>query len=119
MGFPQPTGTSAQTSFGAVVYPDPVIYRFFTEICKLIDYCRTSMACSHKEQFRLLLLDKRNQLIADEVQPTGTVHHTPLLSARGDQARAGTVGDRPDPGAQVSHSIPDLHVWSRLIPQSG
>src|SRR5215468_7642885 len=34
----------------------------------VIDYCRSSMAFADKEQFRLLFLDKRNQLIADEVQ---------------------------------------------------
>src|ERR1700687_5501954 len=34
----------------------------------VIDYCRTSMAFADKEQFRILFLDKRNQLIADEVQ---------------------------------------------------
>ena len=44
----------------------------------VIDYCRTSMAFAEKEQFRLLFLDKRNQLIADEVQQTGTVDHTPV-----------------------------------------
>jgi DNA repair protein RadC len=44
----------------------------------VIDYCRTAMAFSDKEQFRLLFLDKRNQLIADEVQQTGTVDHTPV-----------------------------------------
>jgi DNA repair protein RadC len=44
----------------------------------VIDYCRTTMAFADKEQFRLLLLDKRNQLIADEVQQTGTVDHTPV-----------------------------------------
>src|SRR5437763_15225172 len=36
------------------------------------------MAFSDKEQFRLLFLDKRNRLIADEVQQTGTVDHTPV-----------------------------------------
>src|SRR3954447_5776750 len=36
------------------------------------------MAFADKEQFRLLFLDKRNQLIADEVQQTGTVDHTPV-----------------------------------------
>ena len=41
----------------------------------VIDYCRTSMAFADKEQFRILFLDKRNQLIADEVQQTGTVDH--------------------------------------------
>jgi len=44
----------------------------------VIDYCRTAMAYADKEQFRLLFLDKRNQLIADEVQQTGTVGHTPV-----------------------------------------
>jgi DNA repair protein RadC len=44
----------------------------------VIDYCRTSMAFADREQFRLLFLDKRNQLIADEVQQTGTVDHTPV-----------------------------------------
>ncbi len=44
----------------------------------VIDYCRTAMAFSEKEQFRLLFLDKRNALIADEVQQSGTVDHTPV-----------------------------------------
>lgn len=44
----------------------------------VIDYCRTSMAFADKEQFRVLFLDKRNQLIADEVQQKGTVDHTPV-----------------------------------------
>ena len=44
----------------------------------VIDYCRTTMAFADKEQFRLLFLDKRNQLIADELQQTGTVDHTPV-----------------------------------------
>ena len=44
----------------------------------VIDYCRSGMAFSDKEQFRLLFLDKRNQLIADEIQQTGTVDHTPI-----------------------------------------
>ncbi len=36
------------------------------------------MAFAEKEHFRVLFLDKRNQLIADEVQQTGTVDHTPV-----------------------------------------
>src|ERR1700744_1315927 len=44
----------------------------------VIGYCRTTMAFAEKEQFRLLFLDKRNQLIADEVQQIGTVDHTPV-----------------------------------------
>jgi DNA repair protein RadC len=44
----------------------------------LLDYCRTAQAFADREQFRVLFLDKRNQLIADEVQQTGTVDHTPV-----------------------------------------
>src|SRR6202008_2151561 len=41
-------------------------------------YCRATMAFADKEQFRLLFLDKRNQLISDEVQQIGTIDHTPV-----------------------------------------
>jgi DNA repair protein RadC len=44
----------------------------------VIDYCRAAQAFAEKEQFRILFLDKRNQLIADEVQQEGTIDHTPV-----------------------------------------
>ena len=44
----------------------------------VLDYCRSIMAFADKEQFRVLFLDKRNQLIADEVQQVRTVDHTPV-----------------------------------------
>ena len=44
----------------------------------LIDYCRSAMAFEDVEQFRILFLDKKNRLIADEVQQKGTVDHTPV-----------------------------------------
>jgi DNA repair protein RadC len=44
----------------------------------VIDYCRTAQAFAEKEEFRILFLDKRNALIADEKQQTGTVDHTPV-----------------------------------------
>jgi DNA repair protein RadC len=45
---------------------------------QVIDYCRAAMAFEPREQFRILFLDKKNALIADEVQQTGTVDHTPV-----------------------------------------
>ncbi len=45
---------------------------------QLIDYCNSQMAYETIEQFRILFLDKKNRLIADEVQQTGTVDHTPV-----------------------------------------
>ena len=44
----------------------------------VIEYCRAAMAFAEREEFRILFLDKRNQLIADEVQGSGTVDHTPV-----------------------------------------
>lgn len=44
----------------------------------VIAHCRASMAFVEQEQFRILFLDKRNQLILDEVQQRGTVDHTPV-----------------------------------------
>jgi len=44
----------------------------------VMDYCRTAMAYGEREEFRILFLDKRNALIADEVQGVGTVDHTPV-----------------------------------------
>ena len=45
---------------------------------QVLDYCRIAMAFEEREQFRLLFLDKKNQLIRDEVQQVGTVDHTPV-----------------------------------------
>ena len=44
----------------------------------VLDYVRTAMAFSDREEFRILFLDKKNALIADEVQQRGTVDHTPV-----------------------------------------
>ncbi|ACK51016.1 DNA repair protein RadC [Methylocella silvestris BL2] len=44
----------------------------------VIDYCRTAMAFLDREEFRILFLDKKNFLIADEVQGVGTVDHAPV-----------------------------------------
>ncbi len=46
----------------------------------VIEYCRAAMAFAPREEFRLLFLDKRNRLIADEVQGRGTVDHTPVYT---------------------------------------
>ena len=45
---------------------------------EVIDYCRTAMAFEDHEEFRVLFLDKKNGLIADEAQGIGTVDHTPV-----------------------------------------
>ncbi len=44
----------------------------------LMSYCRTVMAHRETEQFRILFLDRKNVLIADEAQARGTVDHVPV-----------------------------------------
>lgn len=44
----------------------------------VVAYCRAAMAYEAREQFRILFLDKKNNLIADEMQQQGTVDHTPV-----------------------------------------
>jgi DNA repair protein RadC len=45
---------------------------------KLIDYCHVAMAHEKREHFRVLFLNRKNELIGDEVQQIGTVDHAPV-----------------------------------------
>ncbi len=45
---------------------------------KVIEYCTASMAYGDTEQFRVLFMDHKNSLVADELQQKGTVNHTPV-----------------------------------------
>jgi DNA repair protein RadC len=49
-----------------------------TSWAALVDYCTAAMARASYESFRVLFLDRKNFLIADEVQTQGTVDHTPV-----------------------------------------
>ncbi len=45
---------------------------------RLMDYLNAALARERVEQFRVLFLDARNHLLADEVQARGTINHTPV-----------------------------------------
>src|SRR6185369_6929195 len=45
---------------------------------KILDYCHAAMAHETREQLRILFLNRKNRLIADEVQQQGTIDHTPV-----------------------------------------
>lgn len=47
---------------------------------KILDYCYAAMAHEDREQLRLLFLNRKNHLIADEVQQRGTIDHTPVYT---------------------------------------
>lgn len=45
----------------------------------IVDYCRARMSHLSVEQFRLLFLDNKNKIIADEIQQQGTIDRTPIF----------------------------------------
>ena len=65
---------AAQRMMRARVIGKPVL----TSWDALLDYCHTTMAHGEIEQFRVLFLDRKNMLIADEAQARGTVDHVPV-----------------------------------------
>lgn len=44
----------------------------------LMDYCKLAMGNNKIEEFRVLFLNHRHALIADEVMQRGTINHTPV-----------------------------------------
>lgn len=91
-----------------------------TSWTQLVNYCRNALAHEPREQFRVLFLDVKNQLIADEVMNEGTVDHAPVypreIARRALELSAGAVilvhnhpsGD-PKPSAQ------DLAITREII----
>ncbi|HWA17907.1 MAG TPA: DNA repair protein RadC [Devosia sp.] len=67
-------GTAQRFTRDQIVTDKPVLASWSA----LLDYCRSQMAFEDIKQFRILFLDKKNRLIADEVQQRGTVDHTPV-----------------------------------------
>ena len=73
----------------------------------VLDYCTARLGKEKTEHFRVLFLDNHNALIADEEQQHGTVRPRGALSARGDQAGAGTRRERGRAGAQPPLGQPE------------
>src|SRR3982075_2254807 len=90
----------------------------------LIDYCRAGMAFAEKEQFRLLFLDKRNQLISDEVQQTGTVDHTPVyprevIKRALELSATALILVHNHPSGDPTPSSADIHMTKAIIDIAG
>jgi DNA repair protein RadC len=90
----------------------------------VIDYCRTTMAFADKEQFRILFLDKRNQLITDEVQQTGTVDHTPVyprevIKRALELSATAILLVHNHPSGDPTPSQADIHMTKAIIDIAG
>ncbi len=86
----------------------------------VLDYCRSAQAFADREQFRILFLDKRNQLIADEVQQTGTVDHTPVyprevVKRALELSATAIILVHNHPGGDPTPSHADIEMTKRII----
>jgi DNA repair protein RadC len=90
----------------------------------VLDYCRGAQAFADKEQFRVLFLDKRNQLIADEVQQTGTVDHTPVyprevVKRALELSATAVILVHNHPGGDPTPSRADIDMTKQIVDIAG
>lgn len=86
----------------------------------ILDYCRAAMAFADIEQFRILFLDKKNQLIADEVQQQGTVDHTPVYTREVikralELAASAIILVHNHPSGDPTPSLADIDMTKKII----
>ena len=86
----------------------------------IIEYCRAAMAFNEVESFRLLFVDKRNQLIADEVQQTGTVDHTPVyvrqvIKRALELSATAIIMVHNHPSGDPTPSLADIDMTKKII----
>ncbi len=86
----------------------------------ILDYCRAAMAFEDIEHFRILFLDKKNQLIADEVQQHGTVDHTPVYTREVmkralELAASAIILVHNHPSGDPTPSLADIDMTKKII----
>ncbi len=86
----------------------------------ILEYCRAAMAFQDKEQFRILFLDKKNQLIADEVQQEGTIDHTPVYTREVmkrslELSASAIILVHNHPSGDPTPSIADIDMTRKII----
>ncbi|WP_455482544.1 RadC family protein [Bartonella sp. B35(2025)] len=91
----------------------------FSSWDKVLAYCKAVMAHETREQFRVLFLDKKNGLLADEVQQIGTIDHTPVyprevVSRALELSAAGLILVHNHPSGDSSPSQADISMTYRL-----
>ncbi|ATP12343.1 DNA repair protein RadC [Bartonella henselae] len=91
----------------------------FSSWDQVLAYCKAVMAHETREQFRVLFLDKKNGLLADEVQQTGTIDHTPVyprevISRALQLSASGLILVHNHPSGDATPSKADVTMTYRL-----
>lgn len=86
----------------------------------VIAYCRAAQGFDDRECFRILFLDKKNQLIADEVQQEGTVDHTPVyprevVKRALELGASATVLVHNHPSGDPTPSMADIDMTRKIV----
>ena len=86
----------------------------------LLDYCRVSMGHRKIEEFRVLFLNHKHALIADEVQQTGTVNHAPVyprevVKRALDLSASAIILAHNHPGGDPTPSKDDIAITQQII----
>lgn len=86
----------------------------------VLDYCRATMAYHSTEVFRILFLDKKNTIIADEVQQEGTLDHLPVyprevMKRALELSAASLVLVHNHPSGDPTPSKADIDMTRRLV----
>lgn len=86
----------------------------------LMDYCRLAMGRNKIEEFRVLFLNHRNALIADEVMQRGTVDHTPVyprevIKRALELSASALVLLHNHPSGDPSPSKADIDMTKRIV----
>ena len=85
----------------------------------LLDYCRVSMGHKKVEEFRVLFLNHKHALIADEVQQTGTVNHAPVyprevVKRALDLGASAIILAHNHPGGDPTPSKDDINITKQI-----
>ncbi len=89
----------------------------------LLDYCRVSMGHKKIEEFRVLFLNHKHALIADEVQQTGTVNHAPVyprevVKRALDLSASAIILAHNHPGGDPTPSKDDIQITKQIVAAS-
>lgn len=91
-----------------------------TSMSNVLSYLRSAMAFETREQFRILFLDRRNRLIADEVQTKGTIDHTPVyvrevMKRALDLAASAIILAHNHPSGDPTPSKADIDMTKKIV----
>ncbi len=107
---------AANRLLGAEIAEQPILQSWKS----LLDYCRATMSYNKTEQFRIFFLDRKNKLIADELQQEGTVDHTPVyprevVKRALDLGASSMILTHNHPSGDPTPSKADIEMTQKII----